>query len=433
MSEEQDEDMSQIFAGSKSSGLLDYVTAWYLKGSRFINKTSIRVAFVSTNSISQGEQVGVLWTELLKHGVSILFAHRTFKWTNEAKGNAAVFVVIIGFYHEREGNIVAEKLLYDYPDVKGDPLVVKARNINPYLVKGDNVLILSRSTPISNVPAIQFGSMPNDGGFFLLTNEEKIEFIKTEPDAEQYLKPLLSAREYLNGEKRWCIWLNGANPADLRRLPFIIERIEAVRKYRLESKREATRKLAEVPSLFGEIRQPDSEYILIPAHSSESRKYIPFGFFDSQSVPNNSCLFIPKANLFHFGVLQSEMHMVWVKYVCGRIKSDFRYSNNLVYNNFPWPENLPKQKLDGVEKLAQQVIRVRERYPESSLADLYDPLTMPVDLVRAHQDLDKFVDTCYRPQAFDTEMQRIEYLFDLYKKVTEPLFGSEKVRKKVKR
>ncbi len=210
-------------------------------------------------------------------------------------------------------------------------------------------------------------------------------------------------------------------------------RIDAVKDYRLNSTRAATRKLAEVPTMFGEIRQPESDYILIPRHSSENRKYIPFGFFTKDSIVSDSCLSIPLAAYFHFGILQSEMHMIWVKYVCGRIKSDFRYSNNLVYNNFSWPENLPKQKIDGIEKLARQIVRVRERYPDNSLADLYDPLTMPPDLVRAHQDLDKFVDTCYRPQAFDTEMQRIEYLFELYKKYTQPLFGSEKVRKKLKR
>jgi hypothetical protein len=275
--------------------------------------------------------------------------------------------------------------------------------------------------------------MPNDDGNFLLTDDEKKHLLKIEHDAKKYIKPLISAREFLNGEKRWCLWFNDANPSELRKLPHVMARIEAVKIYRSKSSRAATRKLSQLPMLFGEIRQPDSDYILIPRHSSENRKYIPFGFFGKDSIVSDSCLSIPNTTLFHFGILQSEMHMTWVKYVCGRIKSDFRYSNTLVYNNFPWPESLPKQKIKGVEKLAEQVLKVRERYPESSLADLYDPLTMPADLVRAHQDLDKFVDTCYRPQPFDTEMQRIEFLFELYKKYTQPLFGSEKkIKRKLK-
>lgn len=429
MSKEQDLDMSLVFVGAKNAGVLDYVTAWYLKAAQLIQKTDIKVAFVSTNSISQGEQVGVLWNELFKYNIKIHFAHRTFKWTNEAKGNAGVFVVIISFYNEADltkSSKNSEKQLFDYPDIKGEPLVIKTKNINPYLVAAEDIVVLQRTTPLCPVPQMSFGSKPVDDGNYFFTDEERNEFLLSEPDAKKFFRKILSAREFLHGENRWCLWLESANPSDLRRLPMVLERIEKVKQFRLASQKEPTRKKAETPTLFAEIRQPNSEFVIIPRHSSENRKYVPFGFFEKEVIVSDSCNCVPKASKYHFGILTSEMHMVWIKYTCGRIKSDFRYSNTLVYNTFPWPQNQPKQKTQGVEKLAQQVLKVRERYPKSSLADLYDPLTMPPDLVKAHQDLDKFVDTCYRPQPFATEMQRIEFLFDLYKQYTQPLFGSEK-------
>jgi hypothetical protein len=429
MTADQDSDMELVFNGAKGSGLLDYVTAWYLKAAKCIKDTHIRVAFVSTNSISQGEQVGALWNELFKYGVKIHFAHRTFKWSNEAKGNAAVFVVIIGFYCDLSNSNSIEKHLFDYPDTKGEPLVAKAKNINPYLVAADDVLVNSRNTPLNAVPSLIYGNKIVDGGFFLFTEKEKAEFLKKEPNAKKYLKEIISGEEFLSNKKRFCLWLKDADPSELKKLPEILKRIENVKEFRLKSTKAATRAKAQIPSQFAEYRQPSSDFLIIPRTSSENRKYIPFAFFTKNYIVNDSCTALPNCSTFHFGILTSEMHMCWVKYVCGRLKSDFRYSNNLVYNNFPWPQDLPKQKIQGVEKLTAQVLRIRERYPKSSLADLYDPLTMPADLVKAHQDLDRFVDTCYRAQPFETEMQRIEFLFDLYKQYTQPLFGSEKKKK----
>ncbi len=431
MSKEQDADINLIFKDVKGAGVLDYVTAWYLKAAELIQETNTNVAFVSTNSISQGEQVAILWNELANYNIKIKFAHRTFKWTNEAKGNAAVFVVIIGFYFDSTAEKKRDCKLFDYPDIKAEPLVIRTKNINPYLVASENILVISRTKPIANVPLMIYGSKPVDDGNFIFTDIEKKTFLTLQPNAKKFFKPLLSAKEYLNGENRWCLWLKDAKPEELRHLPLVMERINNVRNFRLASAKAPTRESAQYASIFAEVRQPTSEFILVPIHTSESRKYIPFSYYSSDNILSNSCMAIPNSKPFHFGVIISEMHMVWVKYTCGRIKSDYRYSNTLVYNNFPWPKDLPKQKVQGVEKLAQQVLKVRERYPKSSLADLYDSLTMPADLVKAHHDLDKFVDGCYRTQPFDTEMQRIEFLFDLYKQYTLPLFGSEK-KKRVK-
>lgn len=337
--------------------------------------------------------------------------------------------MIIGFYCDQNTSNAIEKHLFDYPDTKGEPLVAKAKNINPYLVAADDVLVNSRNTPLNAVPSLIYGNKIVDGGFFLFTEKEKAEFLKKEPNAKKYLKEIISGEEFLSNKKRFCLWLKDADPSELKKLPEILKRIENVKEFRLKSTKATTRAKAQIPSQFAEYRQPTSDFLIIPRTSSENRKYIPFAFFTKNYIVNDSCTALPNCSPFHFGILTSEMHMCWVKYVCGRLKSDFRYSNNLVYNNFPWPQDLPKQKIQGVEKLAQQVLKVRERYPKSSLADLYDPLTMPADLVKAHQDLDKFVDTCYRAQPFDTEMQRIEFLFDLYKQYTQPLFGSEKKKK----
>jgi hypothetical protein len=425
MSKEQDADINLIFKDVKGAGVLDYVTAWYLKAARLIQGSNTNVAFVSTNSISQGEQVAILWNELANYNIKIKFAHRTFKWNNEANGNAAVFVVIIGFCYNSDTAKKKDYRLFDYPDVKDEPLVIRANNINPYLVPSGNILVTSRTKPIANVPSMIYGSKPVDDGNFIFTDIEKRNFLTIQPNAKKFFKPLLSAREYLNGENRWCLWLKDAKPEELRNMPLVLERINSVRTFRLASSKAPTRESAQYASLFAEIRQPSSEFILIPIHTSENRKYIPFSYYSSDNI-SNSCMAIPNSKPFHFGVLTSEMHMIWTKYICGRLEGRYRYSNNIVYNNFPWPLDLPKQKIQGVGKLAEQVLKVRQRYPKSSLADLYDPLTMPSDLVKAHQDLDKFVDSCYRPQAFDTEMQRIEFLFDLYKQYTQPLFGSEK-------
>ncbi|MCB1192240.1 MAG: class I SAM-dependent DNA methyltransferase [Leptospiraceae bacterium] len=427
--EYQKKDLVLNFQEIKGAGILDYVCGWYIKAANHIQKTEIKVAFVSTNSISQGEQVGILWNELFnQYKVKIHFAHKTFKWTNEAKGKAAVYCVVIGFANYDINN----KNLFEYEDIKGEPHEIQVTNINPYLVEGRDLVVLKRRTSICNVPEISFGSMPNDGGNFLFTDDEKKEFVTKEPKSKKYMKPLLSAYEFINGEKRWCLWLKDADPKEIKELKEVLKRIEAVKKLRGESNREATKKLAEFPQLFGEIRQPDSNYILIPRVSSENRKYIPIGFFDKNSIVSDSCMSIQEAKLFHFGVLTSLMHMSWVRYVCGKLEGRYRYSNEIVYNNFPWPLNPTEKQKQAIEQAAQNVLEARKEFPDSSLAELYDPLTMPPKLVKAHQELDKAVDLAYRPQAFSSESKRMEFLFELYEKYTAGLFKKEKKLKKPK-
>ncbi|MBE9262040.1 class I SAM-dependent DNA methyltransferase [Microcystis sp. LEGE 00066] len=420
---DQKADMNHVLGDIKGAGVLDYVTAWYIKASEFIQNSLIRCALVSTNSISQGEQVGILWQELYqKYKIKIHFAHRTFSWSNEAKGNAAVHCVIIGFGLEDIDN----KRIFDYADIKGEPTERRVRNINPYLVEGSDLVILSRRKTISSVPEINFGSMPNDGGHLILSQSEKEELVKNEPDSQKWIKPLLSAKEFLNNEDRYCLWLTNIQPQELKKSKIIASRVEQVKLTREKSNRESTRKLSNFPTLFGENRQPKTSYILIPRHSSENRKYIPFGFFSPDYIASDSCLFVANADLYLFGILTSAMHMTWVKYVCGRLESRFRYSNTIVYNNYPFPENITDKQKQTVETCAQAVLDTRVKYPDSSLADLYDPLTMPPDLLKAHQKLDKAVDLCYRPQPFTSELNRIEYLFELYEKLTAPLLPTSK-------
>ena len=437
MNATQKEDMATIFNGVKGAGVLDYVTAWYLKAAQYMQQANTvtlslskgfatKAAFVSTNSISQGEQVGILWNELFnKYKIKIHFAHRTFSWSNEARGNAAVHVVIIGF-----ANFDADdKTVYEYEHIKGEPHELKVKNINPYLVEGKDSFINKRRKPINQVPEISFGSMPNDGGYFLLDDEERKKLINFEPRASKYIKPLISAHEFLNGENRWCIWLKNAAPNDLKSLKEISQRINAVKLLREKSTRDATKRLAQFPTLFGEIRQPNTDYILIPRHSSENRNYIPFGYLTPNNIVSDSCSCISNVTYFHLGIVMSRMHMVWIKTTCGRIKSDFRYSNELVYNNYPWPENPTSKQKEAVEKAAQVVLDARTQFLGASLADLYDPNTMPPVLVKAHQVLDKEVDLCYRSQPFTSETKRIEFLFELYDKYISGMFVKEKKKK----
>ncbi len=422
MSDDQRNDLSHTFIGEKGAGVLDYVSAWYLKAAQFIMGSGIKVAYVSTNSISQGEQVAILWNILYqKYKVKIHFAHRTFKWSNEAKGNAAVHCVIIGFANF-ESN---EKYLYDYQTITGEPHVIKVKNINAYLVDGNDITIKNRSTPISNIPPMRFGSMPRDGGNFIFTETEIKDFLQTEPEASDWIRPYTGAQEFINGYTRYCLWLLGISPNDLKAMPETLKRVEKVRQFRLESKALTTRKFAATPTLFCQIAQPDSDYILIPRVSSERRKYIPMGFTPKQVIANDQVLLIPNGGLFILGNLTSEMHMAWVKYTCGRLKSDYRYSKDIVYNNYPFPLSPTDAQKQKVETSTQAVLNARAQYPNSSFADLYDPLTMPPDLVKAHQALDKAVDLCYRSQPFTSELNRIEFLFGLYEQYTAPMFGGE--------
>jgi hypothetical protein len=426
-SEQQREDIKLIFNGINGAGVLDYVAAWYLKAARYIQNTAIKVAFVSTNSIAQGEQTGILWNELFNHyHIKIHFAHRTFSWRNEARGKAAVHVVIIGF----ASFDIKQKRIFEYENVKGEPHEIKVKNINPYLVESDDIIILGRTKPISNVPKINFGNQPNDGGGFILDEQEYLDFIKNEPNSQKFIRKYVGSREFINNINRYCIWLNNVSPSELRKLPKILERIEIVKNHRLNSIRKATVELAKTPTIFGFISHQETDYIIIPSVSSQKRTYIPIGFMTSDIIASNLCLVIPNANIFHFGVLTSQMHMAWVKYTCGRLKSDYRYSNKIVYNNYPWPKVVSAKNKQLVEAKAQAVLNARAAFPNSSLADLYDPLTMPPALVKAHQALDKAVDLCYRPQPFTNETARIEFLFELYNQYTMPLLKPEKKTKK---
>ncbi len=432
----QKKDMDAIFTDVNGAGLLDYVTAWYIRAVQYMqvinaveerNLPKTKSSFVSTNSIAQGEQVGVLWNELYnKYHCKIHFAHRTFKWGNEARGNAAVHVVIIGFANYD----ASEKMIFEYNDIKGEPHEVRAKNINPYLVEGKDFAITTRKKPINNVPEMLKGSQPTDDGNLLMTDDEKKAFVASEPQSKKYIKPFISAKEFLHNQKRWCFWLVDASPNELKQCPNLMKRIENVKQFRLKSTKAATVKWAQMPTLFTENRQPVTNYVLIPRHSSENRKYIPFGFFSKDNIIADSCNSIPQASQYHFGILSSLMHMAWIENVCGRLESRYRYSNDIVYNNYPWPENPTVKQKEAVEKAAQGVLDARAQFPDSSLADLYDPNTMPPALVKAHQALDKAVDLCYRSQPFPNETKRIEFLFELYDKYTAGLFATPKKTKK---
>ena len=415
---QQNSDMDLVFQDMKNYKSLDYVTCWYLKAAQYIQETKTKVAFVSTNSISQGEQPGILWNELYgKYNIKIHFAHRTFRWDNEAKGMAHVYVVIIGFANYDTNS----KRIYYYDKPDSEAHEMPASNINPYLVEMSDVIVLSRKKTICNVPEIVYGNKPVDDGNLILTDEEKKSLVSSEPLCEKFIKPLISAKEFLNNQKRWCIWLVDIEPDELRQLPDIMLRVKKVREFRLASKKIPTKKIADIPALFAEIRQPENNFILIPRVTSENRKYVPFSFFSRDYIVHDTCTCIPNATLYHFGVLSSEMHMVWMRHVCGRLESRFRYSNDIVYNNFPWPDKASEKNIKPVETAAQSVLDVRKEYSDCSLADLYDSLSMPPDLIKAHKELDKAVDLCYRPQGFQDEMKRIEYLFSLYQKYSEPL------------
>lgn len=468
--DEQKEDLEAVMQGIKGAGVLDFVTGWYVKAAQYLTsgddtggivakatkgrkkhkdvrfgkgeavvndlfvdladvdarqRRAIKCAFVSTNSITQGEQVGVLWSWMLAQGIRIHFAHRTFQWTNDAPGKAAVHCVIVGF----AAFDAQKKRLFEYADIQGPPHEVVVANINPYLVDAPDVALESRREPICKVPAIVFGSMANDGGHLVLNVAERDQLLLKEPEAEKWIRRFLGGEEFLNAVPRWCIWLKNAAPGELKKLPEVSRRVTLVKQHRSESKREATQKLAAFPALFGEIRQPDGRYLLIPRVSSERRHFIPVGFFDADVIASEQTLIVPGAGLFEFAVVSSTMHNAWVRYVAGRLKSDFRYSNQIVYNNFPWPEKSDDERRTPVKKAAQGVLDVREaefkRDPAISLATLYDPDLMPPALVKAHQALDRAVDAAYVPDGgkrkWATDAERVAFLFRRYREITSLL------------
>ncbi|MDP3009557.1 MAG: hypothetical protein Q8N30_10895 [Methylococcales bacterium] len=427
MNDAQRADIAPIFGKLKNGGLLDYVAAWHVTATKYIKQNpKIAAAFVSTNSICQGEQVGILWRHLLAQGVKINFAYRTFKWSNEGRGVAAVHCIIVGFgLNESE-----QRFIFN------DEVKTEAKNINPYLTDAPNVLIENLSTPLCNVPKIGIGNKPIDGGNYLFTTEEKAEFIAKEPASESFFKRWLGAVEFLNGYERWCLWLGDIAPNELTKMPLSLARVAAVRKFRESSKSAPTRKIADTPRRFHVEFIPTSNYLLIPRVSSEQRIFLPAGFITKETFTSDSCLCIPNATLYHFGVLTSSMHNAWLRTVCGRLKSDYRYSAGIVYNNFPWATPDAKQ-IKTIEEKAQAVLDARAEHTTSTLADLYNPLTMPPNLVKAHNALDKAVDAAYGYKPVLNKVEgggkddaaRVAFLFEMYQQLTAPLVETENVKK----
>jgi len=410
MSAEQKAEAVAIFGKIKLSNSIDYVGAWYHKAAAYIQGTNIKCAFVSTNSITQGEQVAPLWGKMFEeYGVHIDFCYRTFKWANEAKGKAAVHCVIIGFslYDNNK------KIIYD-----GEEKTV-AKNINAYLVDAPSVLITSRSNPICDVPTMLLGNKPSDGGYLILTADEKDELLAKEPQASKLIKRYIGSVEFINNKERFCLWLKDVPFSDVKKCPSVLERIEKVKAFRLASTAKPTVEKAEIPHLFFFISQPNNDYLLIPSVSSENRKYIPIGYIDKQTISSNANSIIPNASLYHFGVLTSCVHMAWVRAVCGRLEMRYRYSGSIVYNNFPWADVTDEQKAE-IEKLAQGVLDARLLYSNSTLADMYGENSMAFhpELVKAHQHLDRAVMKLYGfPIKDTTEAVCVALLMERYREL----------------
>ncbi len=406
MNAEQKADVVNTFGeGWKNVGNLDYVCCWYKKAADLMTGKSVRTALVSTNSVCQGESVAVLWGPLFAEGVHIDFGYRTFIWDSEATDKAHVHCVIVGF--SKAVNI-KPRIIYDGPER------AVAENINAYLVDAVNVFIIGRNKSLSKVPAIGIGNMPVDNNQYLFDEREKEEFVKKEPAAEKYFHLWYGSREFINRSPRYCLWLGECTPAELKKMPECMKRIQAVHDFRASSKRAATAKAADKPTRFMTENMPKSNYIVVPKVSSERRRYIPMGFFTPDIMCSDLVFLIPEATLYHFGILESNVHMSWMRAVCGRLKSDYRYSKDIVYNNFPWPSSTPEQK-EKIEKTAQGILDARDLYPDSSLADLYDPLTMPSELRKAHQLNDKAVMQAYGMPIKETdEAACVAWLMRLY-------------------
>ena len=449
MDDAQREDTRAVFAGIDNAGLLDLVAAWYVKAARYsqlVHRAGVepalpRTAFVSTNSIVQGEQVGVLWGWMLAKGIHIQFAHHTFRWSNEASGKAAVHCIIVGFgLEDRPG-----KVIYQYENIQSEAHAVPASNINPYLVDALDVVLPRRSKPICAAPEIRVGCQPIDGGNYLFTPAERDTFIAKEPASKKWFRRWLGAEEFLNGYERWCLWLGNCTPSELRSMPEAMKRVQAVRDFRLQSKRPVTNQLASTPTRFAVENMPTTQYMVIPEVSSERRQFIPFGFEQPSTLCSNLVKMAPDATLLHFGILSSTMHNAWMRTTCGRLKSDYRYSASIVYNNFPWPDLPAKSEPNqppahaqpaqaAIETAAQAVLDARAQFPGSSLADLYDPLTMPPALLKAHQKLDAAVDKAYQrcggKKSYASDAERVAFLFERYQQLTSllPVAAAKKTR-----
>lgn len=407
MSEAQKEDINTIFKGIKNAGNIDYVACWHLKASEYMKGTLIETALVSTNSICQGEQPAIIWKSIMDQGIVINFAHRTFRWDSEASLKAHVHCIIVGFSYINRN----EKFLFENGKAN------KVNNINAYLVDASNIIIESRNKPLCNVPEIGIGNKPIDGGNYLFSEDEKNEFIKKEPKSEKYFKKFYGAQEFINNGIRYCLWLGECEPNELKSMPECLKRINNVKQLRLNSKSEGTRKLAERPTRFHVENMPQNSYLLIPRVSSENRRYIPLGFMSSNDLCSDSVHITEFASLYDFGILESNVHMAWMRAVAGRLKSDYRYSKDIVYNNFPWPNPDDKQK-EKIKKTAQMILYARKKYSNSSLADLYDELTMPPELRKAHQLNDMAVYEAYgKKWDMKSESDCVAKLMEMYEKL----------------
>lgn len=410
MNKDQKKDMEYVFQGIKDFGNLDFVTAWYKKASDYILNTDICVSFVSTNTITQGEQPAIFWKPLFEMGIHINYAYRTFQWDSEANLKAHVHCVIVGFSHVQNNR---KKILFD---VDGVPH--SAKNINAYLINADNVFVASRKHPICDVPEIGIGNKPIDGGYYLFEKDEMVNFVKKEPKATNYFHPWYGAREFINQKPRYCLYLGNCVPSELRKMPECMKRVEAVREYRLNSTSAGTRKIADNPTRFHVSNFPKGNYIVIPQVSSERRRYIPMGYMDETVLCSDKVRIMTEGTLYHFGVLESNIHMAWMRAICGRLKSDYSYTVNHVYNNFPWPSSTDEQK-EKIKKTAQAILDARALYPNSSLADLYDPLTMPPELLKAHNANNRAVMDAYGFSTKISEADCVAELMKMYQKLTE--------------
>ncbi len=414
-SREQKADILAIYVDEngkayKTAGKIDYVAGWYFKAAQLMQSTAIHTAFVSTNSITQGEQVAGVWKPLYERfGVHIDFAHRTFRWDSEANLRAHVHCVIVGFSCEKND---AARMIFDEGSIQ------KVKNINAYLVEAPDIFIESNSTPLCDVPKMTTGNRPADGGALIIEAADYEDFIAKEPSAKKYIKRLIGAQEFINNKKRYCLWLVGVSPAELRKMPEVMKRIELCKEDRLNATDAGRRKLADTPTLFRETKNPE-HYIIVPATSSENRKYVPIGFLDISTIPTNAAVIVPNATIYHFGILTSNVHMAWMRAVAGRLKSDYRYSKDIVYNNFPWPTPTPAQRA-RIERTAQAILDARALYADSSLADLYDELTMPKELRDAHRANDRAVMDAYGLDVkTTTESTCVAYLMKLYQKLIQ--------------
>lgn len=411
MTSTQTDELKKVFGKLKGVGNLDYVAGWYGKAAQFINQTNIQCAFVSTNSITQGQQVPILWKYLMEeYNIVINYAYRTFDWNSEAKDKAAVHCVIIGFSQLNN----KDKKIY-----VSDEQVDIVNNINGYLLNAPNVYIENRRSTLDEVPKMVFGSMPNDGGNLILTPEERDKLIKNYPQAKQVIKRFMGAREHINNIERYCLWIEPQNLNIVSRINPIMDRLEKVKEHRSNSKRKSTQELAEIPYAFGENRQPDSDYLIVPRVSSENRRYIPIGYLNKSVIASDAALIVPGAKLYHFAILSSNVHMSWMRAVAGRLESRYRYSASIVYNNFPWVSLTEDQK-KKLNETANEILKARAKYPEMSLADLYNELIMPPELRKAHQDNDRLVMEIYGMDVKTTkESDAVEKLFKMYNKMTK--------------